>query len=223
MHPSKMHPGKPLALVLIGTLGPAFAVSLSSPPAPQPVQETSSAAAPLAIESWSSGSAALVPLMAADVQSSQDTHVDSPAKATTVAVGKPVDDVTFVKRATESGRKEVAAARDALPQLKSPELKRIAEMLVQDHSAANTRLSKIAESKGWSLPATQPATAPEPGTASSDFDQKWTAEMIAGHEKSVALYRAQAQGGEDQDLRKYARDTLPTIEHHLAELKSLQK
>ena len=39
--------------------------------------------------------------------------------------------------------------------------------------------------------------------------------MIAGHERSVALYRAQAQGGEDQDLRKYARDTLPTIEHHL--------
>ena len=43
--------------------------------------------------------------------------------------------------------------------------------------------------------------------------------MIAGHERSVALYRAQAQGGEDQDLRKYAHDTLPTIEHHLAELR----
>jgi len=39
----------------------------------------------------------------------------------------------------------------------------------------------------------------------------------------VALYRAQAQGGEDKDLRQYARDTLPTIEHHLAELRSLQK
>ena len=47
--------------------------------------------------------------------------------------------------------------------------------------------------------------------------------MIAGHERSVALYRAQAQGGEDQDLRKFARDALPTIEHHLEELKRLQK
>ena len=47
--------------------------------------------------------------------------------------------------------------------------------------------------------------------------------MIAGHERSVALYRAQAKAGEDQDLRKFARDTLPTIEQHLAELKRLQK
>jgi putative membrane protein len=47
--------------------------------------------------------------------------------------------------------------------------------------------------------------------------------MIAGHEHSLALYRAQAQAGEDKDLRKFARDTLPTIEHHLAELKSVQK
>ena len=47
--------------------------------------------------------------------------------------------------------------------------------------------------------------------------------MIAGHERSVALYRAQAQGGEDQDLRKYAHDTLPTIEHHLEELRRMQK
>ena len=82
------------------------------------------------------------------------------------AVGKPIDDVAFVKQATESGRKEVDAARDALPQLKNPELKRIAEMLVSDHSNANAKLSKIAESKGWPLPAPQPAAPPASGTAS---------------------------------------------------------
>ncbi len=47
--------------------------------------------------------------------------------------------------------------------------------------------------------------------------------MIAGHERSVALYRAQATGGDDKDLRKYAKYTLPTIEKHLAELRRLQK
>jgi putative membrane protein len=73
------------------------------------------------------------------------------------------------------------------------------------------------------VPAPQAPGAPAAGTASSDFDSKWTAEMIAAHERSVALYRAQAQAGEDRDLRKYAADTLPTIEQHLAALKSLQK
>lgn len=213
-----------LTLVLIGTVAPAFAVSMSSPSTPQPVVEGGTAAAtPMAIESWSSGSSTLVPLMAADLPAGPVSHVDSPERTTSATVGKPVDDLTFVKRATESGRKEVTAAREALPQLKSPELKRIAEMLVQDHSDANARLAKIAEAKGWAIPGPSADAPPPAGTASGDFDQKWTAEMIAGHERSVALYSAQAQGGEDQELRKYARDTLPTIEHHLSELKSLQK
>jgi putative membrane protein len=94
---------------------------------------------------------------------------------------------------------------------------------VTDHTNANDKLSRIAEQKGWPLPAPGAAAAPPSGTASSDFDAKWTAEMIAGHERSVAMYRAQAQSGEDKDLRKYARDTLPTIERHLAQLRSLQK
>ena len=65
--------------------------------------------------------------------------------------------------------------------------------------------------------------APPSGAGSSNFDAKWTAEMIAGHERSIELYSAEAQGGEDKDVRKYASDTLPTIEHHLAELRRLQK
>jgi putative membrane protein len=73
------------------------------------------------------------------------------------------------------------------------------------------------------MPSPQASAPPPSGTASSDFDAGWTAEMIAGHERSAALYRAQAQNGEDKDLRNYARETLPTIERHLAELRRLQK
>jgi len=213
------------ALLVAGLASaPAWAASLAATNPAEPMPEAGlSAAAPTTIESWTAGSATLVPLMAADMQSSHVTSVDAPADAAGGTVGKPIDDVAFVKQATESGRKEVAAARDALPRLKSPELKRIAEMLVNDHSDANARLSKIAENKGWPVPAPQSAAPPASGTASSDFDAKWTADMIAGHERSLALYRAQAQSGEDKDLRRYASDTLPTIEHHLEELRSLQK
>jgi putative membrane protein len=216
-----------VALAGLAAAIPASAVSLSSTAPPQPMPANEMSLAPSAIETWTAGSGALVPLMAADAQAAQAAGVDVPEGKTPSdgkAAGKAVDDVSFVKKATESGRKEVAAARDALPQLKNPGLKQIAEMLVQDHSKANARLSSIAESKGWPVPAPQAAPAPPPaGGAAGDFDQKWTAEMIAGHERSVALYTAQAQGGQDKDLRQYARDTLPTIEHHLAELRKLQK
>lgn len=202
---------------------PAWSVSLSTTNPPQPLPDATANAAPLAMETWASGSASLVPLMAADLPARRATGAESPATDTSGVVGKPVDDIGFVKQATESGRKELNAARDALPQLKNPRLRELAEMLVKDHGAANDRLSKLAESKGWPLPAPKTTAPASSGTSSTDFDARFTADMIAGHEKSLALYRAQASNGDDKDLRRFASETLPTIEHHLAELKSLQK
>jgi putative membrane protein len=208
--------------------GPALAVSLGAPAPGEPLPAAQGSRGEnleynLA-GTVANGSAALVPLMAADVQARQFSTVDDTTAASGAQVGKALDDVSFVKTATENGRKEVAAARDALPQLKQPELKRLAEMLVTDHSAANAKLSSIAERKGWPLPAAKSAPAtPASGTASPDFDSKWLGEQIAGHERSVTLYRAQAESGEDADLRKFARETLPTIQHHLEELKKLKK
>jgi putative membrane protein len=202
---------------------PAWAVSLPAVDPAQPPADSALTLESLApAESVMAGSASLVPLMAADMQAGKVETVDAPVTGGS-EIGKPIDDITFVRKATESGYKEVTSAKEALPQLQQPELKRVAEMLVNDHTGANARLAKIAEGKHWPVPPPAPQMAPPSGTATGDFDAKWTAEMIAGHERSVALYRAQAKSGEDQDLRKYARDTLPTIERHLAELKRLQK
>ena len=211
-------------LVLIGAAvaAPVWALSVPVDGATKPLPDNGTAPSTYVAENVTAGSASLVPLMAVEMEANHLSAIDATASSASSSA-KPADDLAFVKQATESGRKEVAAAREALPQLKQPELKRIAEMLVSDHTGANERLSKIAEAKGWPIPGPQPASPPPSGTASSDFDATWTAEMIAGHERSVALYRAQATSGEDKDLRKYAQDTLPTIEHHLAELRKLQK
>jgi putative membrane protein len=212
--------GAPVWAVSLTTIGPAQPIPASVTPA-----TIDNATELTAAEMSAAGSSTLVPLMAADMQARADAMatVDAPANGA-APIGKPLDDMQFVKQATETGRKEIRAAQEALPQLKDPDLKHVAEMLVNDHGGANERLGKLAETKGWPVPGpAAPTSAPPSGTASSDFDAKFTAEMIAGHERSVALYRAQAAGGEDKDLRKYAKDTLPTIEKHLAELRRLQK
>ena len=123
------------------------------------------------------GSATLVSLMAVEMEANHAAAVDAPAGG---GGGQSDDDIAFVRQATENARKEIQSARDALLQLQNPELIRVAEMLVNDHSGANQRLSKIAEAKQWPLPAPQMQTAPPSGAASSNFDAKWTAEMIAG-------------------------------------------
>lgn len=216
-------------LALAGiAVSPAWAVSRSAMGPSQPLPDASAAPANLAavepaLEAFSPGSAALVPLAAADGSMVPVSAVDAGTPSGGNVVGKPIDDLNFVARASENGRRVEHSARDALFQLQDPQLKRVAEKLARDRGDANNRLSRIAEDKMWPVPPSQRQDSPPAGSASLDFDAKWIADMIAAQERSVALYSAQAQGGEDQDLRKYARDTLPTIQAHLAELRRLQK
>lgn len=213
-----------IAATLVGVTAPAVAVSLAATGPAQPRPDVSLAPVSLPVaETLTAGSAALVPLVAAEVPATEMSAIDAGAPTGGGDIGKPIDDISFLARATESGRKDMSAAREALTQLDDPELRRVAEALVKDHAAANTRMAKIADEKRWPLPALQLRTAPPSGTASADFDANWTDDMILAHERAVALYSAQAQGGEDSDLRRYARETLPTFQHHLAELRRLQK
>ena len=209
-----------LVVVGIAVTAPVWAVSVPEKSSEQPAESAAAPSNQYIAANMTAGSATLVPLMAVEMEANHAAAVDAPAGG---GGGQSDDDIAFVRQATENARKEIQSARDALLQLQNPELIRVAEMLVNDHSGANQRLSKIAEAKQWPLPAPQMQTAPPSGAASSNFDAKWTAEMIAGHERSVELYSAEAKGGEDKDVRKYASDTLPTIERHLAELRRLQK
>jgi len=210
------------AAVLAST--PAWALSLATTGPAQPVPEPMATAVSLPIaENLTAGSASLVPLMAVDLPAGPASAIDASQPTGGGDIGKPIDDISFLVLATESAREELGDAHDALAQLTDPELKRVAEALVKDHADATARMAKIADEKKWPLPAQRRGVAPPAGTAAADFDANWTDDMISAHERAIALYSAQAQGGEDQDLRVFARETLPTLQRHLAELRRLQK
>ncbi len=211
-------------LALASAPATATAVSLSSagPARPLPADDRHAVIPVKQAEMLAAGSAALVPLMAADGAATELSPIEAIAAGSTEA-GSPVDALAFVAKATESGRKEKMAAQDALPRLKDPSLRKLAEILAAQQEDASARLSKIADARGWTVPVTRREAPPPEGSTSPDFDAKWTAERIAGHESAIALYREQAQSGEDEDLRRYARETLPTIEQHLEWLRRLHK
>ena len=52
-------------------------------------------------------------------------------------------------------------------------------------------------------------------SGSGSFDDRFLADQIRMHREAIALYRAQASGGSDPDLRQFASDQLPHLEHHL--------
>lgn len=208
---------------------PAWAVSVSSPdPLDHLAQPAEGEAMPKTVPAPAAfaapGSSALVPLMAADAASHEFVSVDAvDAPATGGLTSGSIDDIEFLAAATQTGLEEIQAARHAIPQLRDPRVREVAAALIAHHESANRSLADIAADKGWPVP-TANTDAPIPaGTATPDFDDRWTDEAILEHERAIALYRAQAEGGEDRELRRYARESLPALQRHLDLLRSLQK
>jgi putative membrane protein len=133
---------------------------------------------------------------------------------------KTMLDQTFVREASAAGLAEVADAQKAMKMAKRDDVRRAAQQLLDDHQAANTKLKTLAEKKNLPL-ATAPKQAPPPATG--DFDSSYIASQIKAHQDAVTLFKTQAEGGRDNDLREFAASTLPTLEQHLAMMQSLKK
>ncbi|HXW09103.1 MAG TPA: DUF4142 domain-containing protein [Steroidobacteraceae bacterium] len=127
-------------------------------------------------------------------------------------------DATFLRKALEGDRMEIASAQAALDQAQRTDTKNAARMILEDHRNSSQKLQSLASRKGWTLPSAASADADEAMTSTSgsgSFDDRFLADQIRMHREAIALYRAQASAGSDPDLREFARDQLPHLEHHL--------
>lgn len=108
-----------------------------------------------------------------------------------------------------------------------PEVMGFGRMLIIDHSAANRNLAAIAATKHIALP-----TALGDNQASFDrladlrqdpFDREFAKVMIEDHQMAAQLFRREAEGGSDPELKAFAASTLPMILAHLERAKALKE
>ena len=126
----------------------------------------------------------------------------------------------FVDRASAAGMAEIEAARMALEDGTSSEVKHFAEKMIKDHTAANEDLKEIAADKKLEI-----AEAPDAMNKAKamilemrdgeDFDQAYARNQVNAHEQVIELFREAAQGVNDEALRAFAKEKLPTLEEHL--------
>jgi putative membrane protein len=91
--------------------------------------------------------------------------------------------------------------------------------MVADHSKANDELKALAQTKSISIPAdvgpkhkaTQDRLSKLSG---AEFDRAYIQEMVTDHQKDVADFRKESQGGSDGAVKAFAAKTLPTLEEH---------
>lgn len=152
------------------------------------------------------------------------TSMDTTTGTTTGSTGRTASlegtDATFLRKAMEGGREEVQRAQEAMRSAQRAEVRNVASMMLEDHRRSNERLTQLASTKGWDVPAASTSTTaesdqPRTTAGSAGFDDNYLEDEIRHHRETISLYRAQASSGSDPELRQFAADALPSLEHHL--------
>jgi len=130
------------------------------------------------------------------------------------------EDMDFATEAAQGGLMEVRLGELAQQQAKDEGVKEFGQRMVQDHGEANAKLMQIAEQKGIDLPQelsdeAQAAHDELQQLSGAEFDEAYMDEMVSDHEDDVAAFEDYVENAQDQDLRAFAEESLPTLQEHL--------
>lgn len=126
----------------------------------------------------------------------------------------------FVTEAARTGRAEIELAQLALKSSQDEDVRKFAQQMVKDHTAAAARLKAIAAKENLTVPgeldAEHQALKQKLSQLKGDeFDTAYGAEMAKGHEEAVALFESATRNRSlPPDLQQYAATTLPTLRSH---------
>lgn len=136
-------------------------------------------------------------------------------------------DQEFMDKASQGGMEEVQLGGIAVTKAQNEEVRAFAQKMINDHSKANNELRDLARQIGaTTVGGVNIEQQKEMGELSklsgAAFDKEYVKMMVKDHEKDVAEFQKQADGGTDANLKKFAAETLPTLKMHLEMIKDIQ-
>jgi putative membrane protein len=137
-----------------------------------------------------------------------------------------VMDQHFVKKAAEGNLAEVELGKLATEKASSEDVKKFGQRMVDDHSKANEQLKQVASSKGVEVPSDLSAkdklTKERLSKLSGEqFDKAYMNTMVKDHTQDVSEFKKESTSAKDPDVKNYASQTLPTLEDHLKQARSI--
>ncbi len=139
-----------------------------------------------------------------------------------------MSDQHFVDFAAQTDMVEANLGQLAQTAAADQAVKDYAQMLVTDHTKDFQMLKDAASQANLKVPDAIDAEqnkamiAPFQKLKGAAFDRRYIAEMITGHTKAIAIYRAEASDAKNDSLKSYATEALPVLEKHLSGAKDLQ-
>ena len=145
------------------------------------------------------------------------------AGSSTQALAKA--DTAFLTEAIQINLAEISVGDLAQKNGGSDDVKSFGKMLVDDHTASNTKATSLAQANGVT-PPTEPKAADKQKhdelakLSGADFDREFAKAMVKGHEEAISKFEAASKG--DDDIAKFAQETLPTLQKHLKTAQKLE-
>lgn len=151
------------------------------------------------------------------------------ATSIALAAGDSISAADFAKKAGAAGAAEVEMGKLGAQKATNAEVKAFAQKMVTDHTKANKELMAAAKAKGLEVP-TEPNMVHkgmkekfERQGADADFNHDFMQQMVRDHEATVELFQKAANDTTlDPELRALAKKTLPTLQQHLADARTLE-
>ena len=158
-----------------------------------------------------------------DDGSATDTSPAAGAPASADAALPPATTVQgFLARAALNDMYEVHAGQAVLERTQNADVRRFAQMMVQDHTRTTNEAQAAARSQNIVAPPPrqldgrrQDMVRQLRSAAPNDLDRRYVEQQVEAHENALNLMRDFAQSGDNAALKDWARRTAPVIENHL--------
>jgi len=159
----------------------------------------------------------------------------TPANGGTAAGGKNLSslssaEVCFLDKAAASNQFEIQSSQLALQKSTNSTVKKVAQMIINDHQAAGAKLKALAATYG-AVPSTQINTQQQQliqtlrGQSGKNFDLVYLTQQVAAHNEAINLFTSYSQpaSAADAAVRQFAAQTLPALKAHQQMVVSAQK
>ncbi|HTW47608.1 MAG TPA: DUF4142 domain-containing protein [Acidobacteriaceae bacterium] len=151
-----------------------------------------------------------------------------PALAQKKAAATGMSDQEFVNFAAQTDMVEANLGQLAQTAASAQDVKDFGQMVTTDHTKDYGQLIAAAQQANLTVPNAIDAENnkamidPFQKLKGAAFDRKYAHEMVAGHEKAIAVYKKEAQDAQNPSIKSYAEDALPTLQKHLEAAKALE-
>ncbi|AEI49043.1 DUF4142 domain-containing protein [Runella slithyformis] len=157
-----------------------------------------------------------------------DSTADTAVMSSDSASDAQNEDTEFMNEAASGGMMEVELGQLAANKAVSADVKKFAQMMVDDHTKANNELKSLAAQKGITLPAMlmekhQKMVNDLTAKTGKEFDKEYMNRMVDDHKEDIDAFEKAADNGNDADIKAFAAKTLPTLKHHLQMAEQTEK